>query len=106
MLHSPGTKRRCAMPIPDEALLKMSLLGVELVWRQDRFVWQLLRVSDGVTLDVSVDGYETDWDLVLGLIADRVARGKLPPGWQNTQHVDTMPIEAAAVINEEAFPNE
>jgi hypothetical protein len=103
MLHSPGTKRRCVAAIPEEVLLKLSLLGVRLIWCQHLDAWQITRVADGFTWSQMIEDAEPDWDYFLSYIADHVCRQKTPPAWTNTQHVDTMPIEAAAVINEEAF---
>lgn len=103
MIHVPGTQRRCAMPVPEEVLLKLALLDIRLEWRADVFAWAIYRAHDGWDWSMFIDAHDPDWDAWLTMLADHVGKPTVPAGWQNTQRVDTMPIEAAAVINEEAF---
>lgn len=105
MLYSPGRKTRCVDQVPEEVLLKLSLLGMKLIWEHDH--WTAYCEGRGQPiLEMQPDVTPDEWDFWLAAIADIVCKNKIPPGWTNTQYVDTMPIEAAAVINEEAFRNE
>jgi hypothetical protein len=105
MLRSPGTKRHCVTPVPEEVLLKLQLLGMKLIWEVDHWVVYSEGLGHPVLTMKSVVDPE-EWDFWLGKLADVACRNRRPIGWTNTQRVDTMPIEAAAVIHEEAFPNE
>lgn len=106
MLYSPGRKTRCVDPVPEEALLKLSLLGMKLIWDHDHWVVYPEGVGQPVLQRLPSHVAADEWEYWLAAVADIVCKNKKPIGWTNTQHVDTMPIEAAAVINEEAFRNE
>jgi hypothetical protein len=99
MIRSPGTKRRCPYPVPEEVLLKMGLLGLKLVWRNDAACWQVHWADGRQFLSVSLT-MDPDWESVLTYVADTVSKSKFPSGWTATQHVDTMPIEAASIVEE------
>ena len=99
-LRSPGSNRYCPEPVPEEVLLKLALLGVDLVWRQDFFAWHLVYRNSPATLGVMVSPGD-DWEPILDTLADLISTRSHPVGWTQTQHVDTMPIEAASCIAED-----
>ena len=101
-LRSPGSNRYCPEPVPEEVLLKLALLGVDLVWRHEFFAWAAAYQNSLLTLDMLISPDEAnDWDQIIAMIADRITQLRHPVGWTQTQHVDTMPIEAASCIAED-----
>ena len=101
-LRSPGSNRYCPEPVPEEVLLKLALLGVDLVWRQEFFAWAPVYRNSMLTLDMLISPFEVNaWDRTIAMIADRITQLRHPVGWTQTQHIDTMPIEAASCIAED-----
>lgn len=105
MLRSPGTKRCCARPVPDEILIKMALLGVEVRWIAQDGTYVISPI--GHARMIATFGYvyiETyGWDEALGSVADSLIKSKHTIKWNDTVGVPTVKIDAAAVINEDAF---
>ena len=101
-LRSPGSNRFCPESVPEEVLLKLALLGVDLVWRHEFLAWAAAYQNSMLTLDMLISPDEAnDWDQIIAMIADRITQLRHPVGWTQTQHVDTMPIEAASCIAED-----
>ena len=103
MLRSPGSNRFCPESVPEEVLLKLALLGVDLVWIGPRFLaWGVISQNSLLTLGLLISPFEaSEWDQTIAMIADRITQLRHPVGWTQTQHVDTMPIEAASCIAED-----
>jgi len=91
-----------APTVPEDVWLRLRLLGLKAVWEQ--IGWSIYPEGMGNAIcfvhgmDI-IDG----WDEAMEQLANKVCRNKRPIGWVNTQRVDTVPITAAAVIDEENF---
>ena len=97
MLRSPGSNRYCPEPVPEEVLLKLQLLGCVLIWEFHHWVIY----PEGAGHPLAYIARNGDWDWMLSVVADTIAKPRTPAGWTQTQHVDTMPIEAASCIAED-----
>jgi hypothetical protein len=105
MLYSPGTKRRCAKAVPEEAQLKLALLGLIAVYQYEPWgfgVYQYPRSTFDSRPLLVVDD-DSDWTQELTALANMVCKNKLPNGWGKTTQVDRIAVLAASVIDEENF---
>jgi hypothetical protein len=111
MIRSPGTKRYCPDPIPEEVLLKLGLLGLHLHWSilgssfgsaGSSFGWRIFR-EDGTEFSNLIIPRDPPWDEWMTWLADSVASQRYPHSWTKPEHVDTMAVDHASVIAEENF---
>lgn len=109
MLRSPGSSRRARPMIPEEAVLKMQLLGVETAWDPGSSSFTIMSRTHSTgsfillrtvtAFDMTVE----EWDRVLGSVADDMVKARLPVGHLATSPVETFKVDAASVIDTENF---
>src|SRR2546423_586743 len=95
MILSPGSRRQCALPVPEEILLKFSLLGLNLIWDHSLPGWRLISLANAqhglpyLIRSVFIDDVLLmGWDSIIGDIADQIAKPAQPVGWRNTQQIE------------------
>jgi hypothetical protein len=108
LLRSPGSRRVAAISVPEDIALRLALLGVHWEWGNDidnqrggfRFSagGQHIMTSPASTID------KYGWEDTAGALADIIARARgVPIGWMKTTQATMPRVDAAAVIEEDAF---